>query len=101
MLLYMFGLNVGNKMILTGGILALIAGLATARIEPLLISLSMIPCGYAINWSALRRESPVRAGLKGITVLGGFWIFLVAVFAAIYEINPYAEFLQALDRGYG
>jgi len=99
MLLYMFGLNVGNKMILTGGILALIAGLATARIEPLLISLSMIPCGYAINWSALRRESPVRAGLKGITVLGGFWIFLVAVFAAIYEINPYAEFLQALDQG--
>ena len=99
MLLYMFGLNVGNKMILTGGLLAVVAGLALARMEPLLLSLSMIPSGYAITWSALRQESPARAGLKGTAVLGGCWLLLLAVFAAIYEVNPYAEFLQALDQG--
>ena len=99
MLLYIFGLNVGNKMILTGGLLAVVAGLALARLEPLLLSLSMIPSGYAITWSALRRESPARAGLKGIAVLGGCWLLLLAAFAAIHGMNPYAEFLQALDQG--
>jgi len=99
MLLHMFGLNVGNKMILTGGVLALIAGLALARLEPLLISFSMIPSGYAIAWSAHRQDSPAGAGLKGVTVLGGSWLLLLAVFATIYKVNPYAGFLQALDQG--
>lgn len=99
MLLYIFGLNVGNKMILTGGLLAVVAGLALARLEPLLLSLSMIPSGYAITWSALRRESPARAGLKGIAVLGGCWLLLLAAFSATHGMNPYAEFLQALDQG--
>lgn len=99
MLLYMFGLNVGNKMILTGGVLALIAGLALARMEPLLISFSMIPSGYAIAWSAHRQDSPAGTGLKGVTVLGGSWLLLLAVFATIYKVNPYAGFLQALDQG--
>ncbi|MBB5346422.1 uncharacterized protein YybS (DUF2232 family) [Desulfoprunum benzoelyticum] len=99
MLLYIFGLNVGNKMILTGGLLAVVAGLALARMEPLLISFSMIPSGYAITWSARRQDSPARAGLKGIAVLGGCWLLLIAVFAAIYGMNPYVEFLQALDQG--
>jgi uncharacterized protein YybS (DUF2232 family) len=90
---------VGNRMILTGAALALFAGFVFARYEPILMSLSMVPSGYAIAQSALRHESPARTGLKGVIVLGSCWLLLLGTFTAIMDVNPYTVFLGALDKG--
>ena len=99
LLLYRFGMHVGNRMILTGASLVLITGLVFARFEPILISMSMVPSGYAIAYSALRHESPARAGLKGVAALAGCWLLLLGAFTAIQNVNPYTVFLESLDEG--
>lgn len=97
--LYRFGLHVGNKMILTGGALALTAGLVFQRFEPMLLSFSLIPPGYVLAQAALRRESPFLAGLKGFVVLVGCWLALLGLFTAVQEVSPYTQFLHTLDQG--
>lgn len=97
--LYRFGLHVGNRMILTGAALALAAGLVFQRFEPMLLSYSLIPSGYVLAQAALRRETPFFTGLKGVVVLGGCWLVLLGLYAAIHQISPYAEFVDALDQG--
>lgn len=94
-----FGLHVGNRVILTGSALALAAGLIFQQFEPMLISFSLIPPGYALAQAAIRRQSPALAGLKGFVVLGGCWILLLGLFTAIHKASPYAVFLGALDQG--
>ena len=97
--LYKFGLRVGNRMILTGSALALAAGLIFQRFEPMLISFSLIPPGYALAQAAIRRQSPALAGLKGFVTLGGCWLLLLVLFTAIHTASPYTVFLGALDQG--
>lgn len=97
--LYRFGLHVGNRIILTGAALALTAGLVVQRFEPMLLSYSLIPSGYALAQGALRRETPFFSGLKGTVVLGACWLVLLGLYAAIHQISPYAEFVHALDQG--
>ena len=94
-----FGLHVGNRMILTGGALALAAGLIFQQFEAMLISFSLIPPGYALAQAARRRQSPALAGLKGFMVLAGCWLLLLGLFTAIHKASPYAVFLGALDQG--
>ena len=97
--LYKFGLHVGNRMVLTGSALALAAGLIFQRFEPMLISFSLIPPGYALAQAATRRQTPSLAGLKGFVVLIGCWLALLGLFTAIHKTAPHEVFLGALDQG--
>jgi uncharacterized protein YybS (DUF2232 family) len=98
-LLFSYGMHVGNRMILVGVFMALVAGVAFARFEPLMISIAMLPSGYMLAQSALHHESPARSGLKGTVALATCWLLMIGAFAIFYGINPYTGFLRSLDQG--
>ncbi len=99
LILYTYGMHVGNRMVFVGAVLALAASATFVRFEPLLVSLAMLPSGYVLAQSALRNESPARSGLKGVVALASCWLVVIGGLGLVYGINPYTGFLGSLDEG--
>lgn len=98
-ILYRYGLHVGNRIVLTGTSLALLGALLFQLFEPILISLSFLPAGYMLAHSAIRREGPIKAGLKSSVLLGASWLIIVSIFNYLHKVSPYAVFLGSIDQG--
>ena len=94
-----FGLQIGNKLVLSGSVAALIGSLFFQAFEPMLISLSLIPTGYVLAHAATRHDGPALAGLKGIATLGGCWLGLIGLFTITRDAAPYTVFLGSIDQG--
>jgi len=94
-----YGFYVGNRLVLTGGVIALIGSLLLQAIEPMLLSLSLMPAGYALAHAAKRGDSPSLAGLKGLVTLGGCWLGIIGLFSVAREVPPYTVFLGSIDQG--
>jgi len=69
-----YGFYVGNRLVLTGGVIALIGSLLLQAIEPMLLSLSLMPAGYALAHAA-------------------------GLFSVAREVPPYTVFLGSIDQG--
>ena len=80
MYLTRYGLNIGNRFVIAGGGLALLAGIAAQTIPLLLFSYSLIPLGYMLARCGDRQESPALSGAKGtITQLVSWGVFIVGL----------------------
>lgn len=94
-----YGFKVGNRLVLSSCVVALIGALFFQAIEPMLISLSLIPTGYILAYAAKRHDPPALAGLKGIVTLGGCWLGLIGLFTVTRDTAPYTVFLGSIDQG--
>ncbi|MDP3481528.1 MAG: DUF2232 domain-containing protein, partial [Desulfoprunum sp.] len=97
--LYRYGMYVGNRLVLSGSAIALTGALFLQALEPMLISLSLIPTGYVLAHAAIRRDAPALAGLKGVVTLGCCLLGLIGLFTLTREAAPYTVFLSSIDQG--
>ena len=65
-----------------------------------LFSLTMMPVGILLAQSAGRRESAIIAGMKGVALLAGAWVFFAIIYSLGNQTNFYAELLEGIDRGF-
>ncbi len=93
--LYRFGWNVGNKLLITGFILALLFSFAIDSLQSILFTLTLIPLGYVIAHSSRRNETPVLAGTKGIIVQSIVWLIYGYAIFVISGKSIYTEILQS------
>lgn len=94
-----YGLNVGNRFILAGAGLALLAGILTQSVQLLFFSFSLIPAGYILAKSGIQGETPALSGFKGATTQAICWALLVVGLSAITGESPYASLLETLHSG--
>lgn len=94
-----YGFHVGNRLVLTGSVVALVGSLIFQAFEPMLISFTLIPSGYVLAHAANRQDSPALAGLKGLVTLGGCWLVLIGFFSVTRDVAPYTVFLGSIDQG--
>ncbi|WP_163336641.1 DUF2232 domain-containing protein [Desulfopila sp. IMCC35008] len=92
-----YGLQVGVKYVLTGCVLALIVGLLSQTFSALLVSYSLIPVGYFLARSALQKDTPSIAGLKGAAAFVIGWLLLIGVTGLITGTSPYTESIQTIN----
>jgi len=97
--LYRYGMYVGNRLVLSGSVIALTGALFLQALEPMLISLSLIPTGYVLAHAAIRRDAPALAGMKGVVTLGCCLLGLIGLFTLTREAAPYTVFLSSIDQG--
>ena len=84
------------------GICLTIAGviaLAVNRAEVMAFSMTMVPLGYTLAWSAKTGEEPALSGGKGLAVLAVSWFLFWSFFALLTDINPYTQLLQSINTG--
>lgn len=94
-----YGRHIGNKLILSGTGLALIAGLILHSLEITMFSLTLLPTGYVLANSVSRHDSPALAGLKGSVTLAACWILLIGGLALTTGTSPYSMFIMTIDSG--
>ncbi len=91
-----YGMNIGNKFILAGTSLALVAGFVTQSIDGLLFSCSLIPAGYVLAHSGLKEESPALTGFKGAVTQSICWALLITLLSAKEGLSPYGSLIDAV-----
>ncbi len=96
-ILVKYGVYIGNRIVIAGGGLALIAGLFSQSPEALLFSFSLVPTGYVLARSGLKGDAPALAGLRGAVTLGGCWLLLLGVTALVTGSSPYASAVAGLN----
>lgn len=65
-----------------------------------LFSLTMVPVGLVLAQGALRKDSVMSAGLKGVALLAGAWLLFAAMYSLGNQTNFYRELLAGVDRGF-
>ncbi len=89
------GIEIRNSILLAG-----VGALVLQQLPVMLFSLTLIPLAYSLSRSATAGESEVRAGARGVIVLGVSWFVFWAVYGTILSINPYTHLLKTLDSGF-
>lgn len=79
--------------------LAGLVALAVNRAEVMAFSMTMVPLGYTLAWSAMAEEEPALSGGKGLAVLAASWFLFWSFFAFLTDINPYTQLLQTINTG--
>ncbi len=91
-----YGMSIGNKFILAGTGLALVAGMVTQSVDGLLFSCSLMPAGYVIAQSGLKGDSPALSGFKGAVTQSICWAILIALLSAREGLSPYGSLINAV-----
>jgi hypothetical protein len=99
LLLYGFGWNLGNRIILQGVILACVVGFFLRSMPLILLSLTTLPPGYAIAFAAGRSEEQMITGIKGILCLGGCWLVFWGGLIATDNAFSYSALIHSVQEG--
>jgi len=86
-----------GEQIRNGLLMAGLGSLLTGRIAMFLFTLTMLPLGYSLHLSAVRRKSPAETGTNGIITLGCTWLLFWAMYGMFAGINPYLALLGDID----
>lgn len=97
--LHKFGWNVGNKLILFGFLSAFVFSLALQFSHSIFFSLTLIPLGYVINYTAKRNDPPVLAGFKGVIVQCSSWLIYGLTLSSIRGKSLYHDIIQSILDG--
>lgn len=92
-----YGPQIGFKYVLSGCALSILGGLITHTFTALLVSFSLIPCGYFLARSAWNKDSPALSGFKGVLALAASWIVLALTAQVITGSSPYSDSLATFD----
>jgi len=93
-----YGKSLGIKYILSGCVLACIAGLIFQIFGEILFSLTLVPVGFAIAGSADKGEEVYLTGLKGTFALGATWVGAAFILSLGMEQHPYTVLIASLNQ---
>lgn len=82
----------------------LIAGLGSLLMglfSMFLFTLTMLPLGYSLHWSAKLRKSPAETGAIGLIILGLTWLIFWSTYGVVSGTNPYITLLADMDAFMG
>ena len=91
------GLHGGGRIVFIGGAMALVAGIVSQPPVALLLSFSLVPCGYVLARCGLAGKAPAAAGLRAAVTLGGCWLLLIGAFALASGTSPYGAAVSGLN----
>ena len=86
------GLQIRNGLLLAG-----LGSLLLGRFSMFLFTLTMLPLGYSLHLSAVRRKSPAETGVTGIMTLGLSWLGFWFLYGMLFRTNPYIDLLAGMD----
>jgi uncharacterized protein YybS (DUF2232 family) len=94
-----FGRDAGSKYLLTGTLIALVAGLILHMASQIVLAMTLMPAGFMLARSVTNAEPPPLAGLKGIVVLGLSWFLVSGMIAVSEGTHPYFLLVQSINQG--
>lgn len=94
------GMSGGGIILRNALILAGISTLLVHEIEVFFFSLTLVPLGYSLYYSAVTKQPPVNAGARGFIVLGLSWLIFWIIYGVFAGINPYQSLVTLLDSGF-
>lgn len=77
-----------------------VGALVVQRFEIFLFSLTLVPLGYSLFFSAYKKEPAATSGGKGILTLATIWVLFWGIYGASAGVNPYSALLRVLDLGF-
>lgn len=97
--LYVFGWNAGNKIILQGVIIACGVSLFLRSMPLIFLTLTALPPGYVIAYSAGKSEGQVGTGIKGIICLGVCWLLFWGGLIITDNALSYSALIHSVQEG--
>lgn len=98
--LTLYGQPQGTRIVaLAAGITGLLAAIFGA-LPSLLFSFTLLPLGFILHRSALRNESILMMGSKGVGYIACIWLLFGVFTASVNQSNPYQDILHSLDQGF-
>ncbi len=94
----LYGQKKGGTIIAGATVCAALVAAFFGSLTYFLFSLTMLPVGLALAQGALRKESVMIAGLKGVTLLAGSWLLFAAMYSLGNQTNFYTELLGGVDK---
>lgn len=94
-----FGLNTGNKLVISAFILSLLTSVIIGSTYSQLFVLTLVPLGYILNRSVARNETPASAGLKGVLTQGTCWLAYGFIISAIHGKPIHTELISSFTNG--
>ncbi len=91
------GQRQGLKIIKTAIVVAGAVALVTGNLPGLLFSCAMLPLGFYLAYAMAGKQSFVGTAAAGIAVLLAGWLVLAGAYGLLYQINPFAETVKAMD----
>lgn len=98
-ILYGFGWNKGNRIILQGVVLSCAVCFFLQTLPLILLSLTALPTGYIIAYAAGKSEEQITTGIKGIVTLGSCWVLFWGGLAVTNEAFSYSTLIHWLQEG--
>jgi hypothetical protein len=98
-ILYGFGWNQGNRIILQGVLLACAVCFFLRSLPLIAFSLTALPAGYVIAYAAGKSEDQIVTGIKGILALGVCWLVFWGGLFATNNAFSYSALIYLLQDG--
>ncbi|MCX5870130.1 MAG: DUF2232 domain-containing protein [Deltaproteobacteria bacterium] len=94
-----YGNNAGGKYILSGALVALLAGTFLQVASQILLAMTLVPTGFILARSVVQQEAPPLAGLKGFAALSISWFLFSGMIAVTEGSHPYSMLLLSINQG--
>ena len=94
-----FGKNVGQKYLVTGTIIALLASTFIQALPQVIFAITLIPGGYILAHSARKGESVLQSGLRATITALLSWAVYWLLLSLTSEHSIYALLTTSLDSG--
>ncbi len=96
-LLYGFGWNTGNRIIVLGVVCAFVISGFLQILPFFLLAMTSVPAGYVIARSAERSEGPISAAAKGVLALGACWLIFWGGLAVVNSAFSYSSLIHSVQ----
>lgn len=94
----LYGQKKGGTIIAGATVCAALVAAFLGSLTYYLFTLTMLPVGLALAQGALRKDSLIIAGLKGVTLLAGSWLLFAAIYSLGNQTSFYRELLEGVDK---
>lgn len=91
----------GKRLLIIAVVISLIVYLLLRNFDLFVFSFALLLSGYALFFSAERRDPPALSGLKSSLVLLSGWGIVLIILSFGSEVSIYGQLVSSLDEGIG